>query len=78
MEHRRRTFSNVLDDDIIDIEKQLPRRRGTSVSIDEAIDEHIEYVYNGSFSFFHTIFGGFIKLICPCCRRNREPIAVTD
>ncbi len=78
MEYRRRTFSNVLDDDIIDIEKQLPRRRGTSASIDDTLDEYTEYVYNGTFSIFHTIFGGFIKLICPCCRRNREPIAVTD
>jgi hypothetical protein len=35
MEHRRRTLSSAFDDDIIDIEKQVPRRRGTSASIDE-------------------------------------------
>jgi hypothetical protein len=68
----------VLDDDIIDIEKQIPRRRGTSASIDEAIDEHIEYVYNGTFDFFNTIFCGLVKLICPCCRQNRQPIALSN
>ncbi len=76
MEHRRRTFSNVIDDLPIDIEKQLPRRRGTSVSIDEAIDEHIEYVYNGSFSITRMIFRGLLNLICPCCTCNRKPIQV--
>jgi hypothetical protein len=78
MEHRRRTFSNVLDDDIIDIEKQLPRRRGTSASIDDTLDEYTDYVYNGTFSIFNTIFCGFIKLMCPWCCRKRAPITVTD
>lgn len=76
MEHRRRTFSNVIDDLPIDIEKQMPRRRGTSVSIDETIDEHIEYVYNGSFSVTRMFFCGLLNLICPCCNRNREPVQV--
>ena len=51
MEHRRRTLSSALDDDFnVDIEKQTPRRRGTSVSIDDTLDEYTEYVYNGTFS----------------------------
>ena len=44
MEHRRRTVSNVIDDDI---EKQISRSRGKSASFDEARDNHIEYLYNG-------------------------------
>ncbi len=76
MEYRRRTFSNVIDDLPIDIEKQVPRRRGTSASIDETIDEHIEYVYNGTFSVTRIFFCGLLKLICPCCNRNCEPIQV--
>jgi hypothetical protein len=67
MEYRRRTLSSPIDDDI---EKQLPRRRGTS--IDEHIDEHIDYMYSGTFSIFRSIFCGFVKLICPCCIKKRE------
>ena len=77
MEHRRRTFSNVLDDEI-DIEKQMPRRRGTSASIDDALDDYTEYVYNGTFSVCNLICCGFLKLICPCCCRKRAPITVSD
>ena len=76
MEHKRRALSNVLDDDIIDIEKQTPRRRGTSVSIDETLDEYTEYIYNGSFSVTSMFFRGFLNLICPCRQRNREPVQV--
>ena len=78
MEHRRRTISNVFDDDIVDIEKQIPRRRATSTSIDDTLDEYTEYVYNGTFNVFNTIFCGFLKLICPCCCRKRMPITVSD
>jgi hypothetical protein len=77
MEHRRRTVSNVLDDEI-DIEKQMPRRRGTSASIDDALDDYTEYVYNGTFSVCNLICCGFLKLICPCCCRKRAPITVSD
>lgn len=78
MEHRRRTISNVLDEDMPDIEKQIPRRRATSASIDDTLDEYTEYVYNGTFSICNTICGGFLKLICPCCFRKRAPITVSD
>jgi len=78
MEHRRRTISNVFDDDIVDIEKQIPRRRATSASIDDTLDEYTEYVYNGTFNVFNTILCGFLKLICPCCCRKRAPITVSD
>jgi hypothetical protein len=75
MEHRRRTVSNVLDDDI-DIEKQMPRRRGTSASIDDTLDEYTEYVYNGTFSFSKMFCKGFVNLICPCFRSKRDPINI--
>jgi hypothetical protein len=81
MEHRRRTVSNVLDEDIIDIEKQTSRRRCTSTSIEDSVDEHTEYVYNGTFRGFNTIWCGLLKLICPCfafCTRKRAPITVSD
>jgi hypothetical protein len=77
MEHRRRTISNVLDDEFPDIEKQIPRRRTSSVSI----DEYTEYVYNGSFNLCNIICNGFLKLICPCffcCAKKRTPITVSD
>jgi hypothetical protein len=77
MEHRRRTISNVLDEDIPDIEKQIPRRRTTS-SIDETLDDYTEYVYNGTFSICNIICCGFIKLICPCFSRKRDPITVSN
>ena len=77
MEHRRRTLSSALDDDIpVDIEKQLPRRRGTSASIDDTLDEYTEYVYNGTFSLSNMFCRSLINLICPCFRRNRDPIQV--
>lgn len=61
MEHRRRTLSSVLDDDI---EKQLSKNQ--SVSIDEKLDEYTEYAYNRSFGMCCRL----IKLIC-CCRNKR-------
>jgi hypothetical protein len=77
MEHRRRTLSSALDDDFpVDIEKQIPRRRGTSVSIDETLDEYTEYMYNGTFSLSNMFCKSLINLICPCFRRKREPIEV--
>lgn len=75
MEHRRRTFSNVIDDDLPDIEKQLPRRRLSS--IDDALDDYTDYVYNGTFSVYNFVCCGFLKLICPCCIRKRVPITIT-
>jgi hypothetical protein len=77
MEHRRRTLSSALDDEMtVDIEKQTPRRRGTSTSIDDALDDYTEYVYNGTFSVTQMFFKGMLKLICPCCCKKREPIEV--
>jgi len=78
MEYRRRTFSNVLDDEFPDIEKQMPRRRATSASIDESIDEYTEYVYNGTFSLSRFFCCGFINLICPCFCRKQPPIAINN
>jgi hypothetical protein len=68
MEYRKRTLSSALDDDI---ETQIPRRRGTSVSIDDQLDEYTIYVYTGTFNILNSITCGLIKLICPCCFRNR-------
>jgi hypothetical protein len=78
MEHRRRTISNILDQDIPDIEKQNHIKYTTSVSIDETFDEYTEYVYNGTFSIYNVICCGFLKLICPCCCRKRVPITISD
>ncbi len=72
MEHKRKRISSVLDEEIIDLEGS--RCRGQS--LDETIDEHIEYVYNGSFSFAKMAFRSLIKLICPCCFKKREQIEV--
>jgi len=63
MEYRRRTFSNVLKDDI---EKQIYIQHTISTST----DEHTKYVYNGTFSIFNTVIFSFIKLICCCCIRK--------
>jgi hypothetical protein len=69
MEYRKRSLSSALDD----IEKQVPRRRATSTSIDDQLDEYTEYVYSGSFNILNSICCGLIKLICPCCIRKRDP-----
>ena len=74
MEYRRKTLSSSLDDLSNDIEKQSTRR--PSISVDDSIDEYTEYVYNGVFNFTKIIYRGIIKLICPCCYRNREPFEV--
>jgi hypothetical protein len=73
MEHRRRTVSNVIDDDI---EKQISRSCGKSASLDEARDNHIEYIYNGHFSVYNFIFCGVLKLICPCFVKKRDPVII--
>jgi hypothetical protein len=72
MEHKRRRISSALDEEIIDIEAVKCR----SNSLDETIDEHIEYVYNGSFSFVKMLFRSLVKLICPCCLKKRAQIEV--
>lgn len=76
MEYRRRTLSNVLDDEVNDIEKQVPRRRSTSASIDEQLDDYSEYLYTGTFNITKSIFKGIVNLICPCCIRKREAITI--
>lgn len=73
MEYKRRRISSAADDtEIIDMEAARCR----SSSLDETIDEHIEYMYNGSFSFAKMAFRSLIKLICPCCLKKREQIEV--
>lgn len=73
MEYRRKTLCSALDDLSDNTEKQSSIRYVTPVSIDDTIDEYTEYVYNGIFNFTKMIYSGIIKLICPCCYRNREP-----
>lgn len=73
MEHRRRTVSNTFDDDI---EKQISRSRDKSSSLDEARDNHIEYLYNGKFSVSNFLFCGLLKLICPCFVKKRDPVII--
>jgi len=78
MEHRKRALSSVLDEDSpIDLEKQIPRRRGTSASIDDDIEQYSNYMYTGTFNLTKYVFTGFIKLIfdiiyCNCCDRYSE------
>lgn len=76
MEHRRRTLSSALDDEMtVDVEKQTYRRRGTSASLDESINQYSEYVYNGSFNVKRFLCCGILNLIrdsicCCCCRQK--------
>lgn len=78
MEHRKRSLSSVLDEDeITDSTIQIPRRRGTSASLDEDIEQYSNYMYNGTFNVTKYIFTRFIKLIfdivyCNCCDRYLE------
>jgi hypothetical protein len=51
-------------------EKMESKRRASSVSLDESIEQYSDFVYNGTFSFLRVIFGGILKLICPGCRRQ--------
>jgi hypothetical protein len=74
MEYKRRALSNIVENDIFDIEKEIPRRRGTSISLDEQLDEYSEYLYTGYFSFTQSILKGILNLICPCCYYKRDTI----
>jgi len=76
MEYRRRTLSSSLDD--INIEKQIPRRRVTSASIDDTLDDYTEYVYNGTFSFSNMMCKSLLKLICPCFYKKHAPITINS
>jgi hypothetical protein len=69
MEYRRRTVSAVMDD----MEKQPPRRRGTSASIDEEIEQYSEYIYNGNFNICKTVFCGIKNLICCRIKNKSKP-----
>jgi hypothetical protein len=72
MEHRRRTVSSALDDEIpVDLEKQPTNF--VSGSFDEDIQQYTDYIYNGTFNLGNYIVCGFIKLICNnCCVRCVE------
>ncbi len=72
MEHRRRTLSSVLDEDILDLEKEIPRKRINSASLDEQIDEYTEFMYNGTFDLVRSILKGFINLIYPCLSKSES------
>jgi hypothetical protein len=75
MEHRRRTISNVFDNEINDNETQTPKMNRISISIDDilddTLDEYAKYTYNGIFSIYNVVCYRFLKLICPCCSRKR-------
>jgi len=60
----------LVNDYYIDIEKEYYVSTGV---IDHKLDDYTEYVYNGNFNLFNTIFCGFINLICPCSRRKKAP-----
>jgi hypothetical protein len=72
MENRRRAFSNTIDGNTIDndIEKQIARRRNTSVSIDDILDNYTEYVYNSIYNFTKICLRGILNLIYSVCRRR--------
>jgi hypothetical protein len=71
MEHRRRTLSSVLEEDIENI---MPRPK--SPSLDDHIEEYTEFVYRGRLDVSKSIFRGILNLICPCCYRKRAPIQI--
>lgn len=71
MEHRRRTLSSVIEDDI---ENVLSRPK--SISIDDQIEEYTEYLYYGTFNVSKSVFGGILNLICPCFYRKRVPVQI--
>ena len=71
MEHRRRTLSSVIEEDIENI---IPRPK--SPSMDDQIDEYAEYMYNGTFNVSKSVFGGILNLICPCFYRKRAPVQI--
>lgn len=73
MENRRRTINNIDKP-----EKQQPNHCRLSCSIDETIDEHIEYVYNGTFSISRMFLCGILNLICPCFCRKRKPNIISN
>ncbi len=71
MEYRRRTLSS-LDDNDSDIENGR-RRRGTSVSLDDQIDDYVDYMYTNSYNVSSSVFSAILNLICPCFRKTRSP-----
>ena len=75
MEYRRRTVSNIIDNEFIDVEKQISRRH--CMSIDETLDEYTEYVYSRTFNICNILCCGLLKLICPCSYRKRSHIDIT-
>ena len=84
MEYRRRTLSSIIDDvegvneldQKVQVEQkveQTRQRRGTSVSIDDQIDDYVEYMYSNTYNISRSVFSGILNLICPCCRRRSGP-----
>ncbi len=84
MEYRRRTLSSIIDDvevvnevdKKVQLEQKVERtrqRRGTSVSIDDQIDDYVEYMYSNTYNISTSVFSGILNLICPCCRRRSGP-----
>ena len=80
MEYRRRTLSSIIDDveGINELAQnvqvtQTRHRRGTSVSIDDQIDDYVEYMYSNTYNISTSVFFGILTLMCPCCRRKSGP-----
>jgi hypothetical protein len=51
-------------------------KKSRSNSVDEQIDEYVEYMYYGPFNIFKSIWKGVINLICPCGYKEPEPIVI--
>ncbi len=50
----------------------------SSQIIDDAINEHNEYVYNGVFYPWRTVCQGIKNIICPCLRNIMNHFVVKD
>ena len=70
MEHRKRSVSSVLDEELSPEKKE----RTLSISIDDEIEQFSLYMYDTSFSIKHHIFRSLKNLISVlysaiCCAR---------
>lgn len=73
MEYRKRHVGQSFDE-------ENPPQRGVSSSriMEDAINEHNEYVYNGVFYPWRAICQGMKNIICPCLRNTMNHFIVKD
>lgn len=73
MEYKRRSLSSSLENDVIESdnfkETSYTKRRGSSMSLDEEMEEYTEFMYNGAFNICNFFARGIKNLICFCFRK---------